>query len=1013
MAKQKIRSLKSQSTTKFVVSLCLFILFLGALATLIVSLLLWKNMWLEIGLGGAALVLAIVIFVLNIVLSSQMHRVFYKSFYEKNLNNLKAIEKHSYETEVINGEYKEFKDINKVYNNIKKQTKGQAVKVNDFDYDSIPLEYVNKVESLVTFESLQNNIVDLIAVTKSYRAALVDISYDIEEKTIEEAKFKQLLDATKEKLDYEHLLFAMNKTKNGLLVFIPIFDGVHQLEEELTSLLREISVIKRTAEGRKLMGATIAAVVYPYSSPENIFNDLVFAKRSERTINIYMPYKDISENDRMLFENVTFNEVTKQNERIDEITGSYADINREVGRVLQNLLNYFSFTCTGYAKYNRVKKQFTCDFSCSSDNSHLVDQGLELSADFVNSLVTVLDKDHTYYFSSRKHVNDCVAPFIDAHKVKSGLFYVAMKGNTPECVVYLLNDDKNMSYDFATKQTLILLLQKIGNFLKYNDEQHIADLNTKRFQEILKLNNDLLYSVNPDDYSLFFISAALKFIAPDAEEGQTCYKALYGLDKPCKACPLKTKKHMVEILRRRKFETSVVLHNAEDKAEHLYLKPMEKRKGTSDLFTPDFLVNSYYAFCMYLDDEFALQHAGEVIFMNINNVEDLIKSLGNDGYIKAVRSFFDAIKEQIDLNLTIYLYKNDNFALVLPEHDRETIISLVETLYTCSKNIAVEDKTTDLNISYYDFKYPAEDTESKIWVNHAERVMTGLRRGKNDDTLYFNEDKYTRSASRETFMLNNVIEAFKRKKYYTDYQPIVGNRDRTIHGVELLLRLNDPFTDGQINIGEAINIVTKNGRIDLVSKAMKECVDKLFEKSDIPFFRTVGLEHISVNAEYTTLADKSFINSFADLVKKYNVPKNFFRIEVQESDISENYDKYRELKIDFMELVCDQYHGELLRIDQLKDVGIKEVKIARDVISNIVNDDVALSKATAIWKEATSLGMETTFVGVEKRQQADLLHDDALDSGFQGRFFYSPMNEEQFFKTLRETSIKEIADLDN
>lgn len=1013
MANKKVRSLKTQSIKRFAISIFLFVVFLASLALLIVSLLIWKNTLLEIILGGAAVVVGVVIFGINIFFYNDMYTIFYRSFYKKNLANLKSIRNHSYTTNEINDSIKEFDEVNKVYNEINSQTKGCVVKTSDFDYDSIPLQFIDKEETLVTYDSIQNNIVDLILLTKSYRSALIDISYDVENGSIGEEKFKHLLEVTKEKLQYEHLIFAPNRMDNGLLVFIPVFDGVPQLQEELTSLLREISVMKRTPEGRKLIGATVAGVVYPYSSPEHMFSDLAFAKKSEKVVNIYMPFKDNEPNDSILFDNLSFNETVKQNEHIDIINGSYSDINREVGKVLKNLLNYYSFTCAGYAKFNRVKKQFTCDFSVSSNNNHLVEQGKELSDQFVKALTEVLDNGNIYYFSSRKHINDSLAPFIDAHNIKSGLFYVAMKGKTPECVVYLLNDDKDLEFDFFTKQNLILLLQKIGNFLKYNDEQHIADLNAKRFQEVLKLNNDLLYSVNPDDYSLFFVSAALKFLVPDAEEGQPCYKALYGLDKPCKQCPLKTKQHMVELLRRRKFETSVVLHNSEDKAEHLYLKPMERRKATSDLFTPDFLVNSYYSFCSYLDDEFALNHAGEVIFMNINNVDEMIKEFGNDGYIKVVRNFFDLIKEEVDLNLTIYLYKNDNFALVLPETERSTIISLVETLFTCSKNIKLEDKDVPLNISYYDFKYPDGLSESRNWINHAERVMTGLRRGKNDDLLYFDEDKYTRSASRERFMLNNVIEAFKKKKYYVDYQPIVGNRDRTIHGVELLLRLNDPFTNNPINIVEAINILTKNGHIDLVSKAMKECVDKLFEKSDIPFFKTVGLEHISVNAEYTTLSDKSFINSFADLAKKHNVPKNFFRLEVQESDIMENYDQYRNLKIDFMELVCDQYRGEQLRLDQLKDINIKEVKISRDVISNIVNDDVALDKATAYWKEATSLDMETTFVGVEKRQQADLLHDDNLDSGFQGRFFYSPMNEEQFFKTLRETSIKEIADLDN
>ena len=319
---------------------------------------------------------------------------------------------------------------------------------------------------------------------------------------------------------------------------------------------------------------------------------------------------------------------------------------------------------------------------------------------------------------------------------------------------------------------------------------------------------------------------------------------------------------------------------------------------------------------------------------------------------------------------------------------------------------------TSLNISYYDFKYPAGSTEMRSWINYAEKVMTGLRRGQNTDILYFNEDKYTRSASREAFMLNNVLEAFKRKKYYMEYQPIVGNKDRTIHNVELLLRLTDPFTGEPMSIGEAINIVTKHGRIDLVSNAMKECLDKLFDVSDLPFFKSMGLEHMAINIEYTTLADNSFVESFNALTKKHNIPKDFLCFEIQEKDLHEHYAGYKQMNFNTVTLVCDQYRGELLRLDELKDLGVKEVKISRDVILNIIKDDYALDRALHVWKEANSLDMQVTFVGVERRQQADLLHDDVLDSCFQGRFFYSPLSEEKFFKTLRENSIKEIADLE-
>ena len=364
------------------------------------------------------------------------------------------------------------------------------------------------------------------------------------------------------------------------------------------------------------------------------------------------------------------------------------------------------------------------------------------------------------------------------------------------------------------------------------------------------------------------------------------------------------------------------------------------------------------------------------------------------------------------MNLTPFLYKNDNFALLIPGIDKNEIIGLVETIYNISKEITVGSKSAALNISYYDFKYPESSKEYKSWINHAEKVMTGLRRGKKTDLIYFNEDKYTRSASREEFMLNNVLEAFKRKKYFREYQPIVGNRDRSIHGVELLLRLNDPFTNEPLNIGEAINIVTKHNRIDLVADAMTDCLDKMFQVSDLPFFKSMGLEHLSVNVDYQSLSNQAFIDGFDSLTKKHNVPKGFICFEVPESDIMDHYDDFRNLHFENEVLVCDQYRGELLRLDQLKDIGFKEVKMSRDVILNIINDDVALQRANDVWKEANAIDMQVTFVGVERRQQADLLHDDVRDSGFQGRFFYSPMSEEKFFKTLRETSIKEIADLD-
>ena len=1013
MAKSKKSSLRTYVARNYLALLIIFVLLILDVALFVVNFLIFKNNIITYASAGVFVLLIIAIIVLYIYFSEKSYKLFYQTLYQNSIKNLQALKDNSTETNNINdSSMKEFDEMNEIFNDIHSQYKGRIVTTAEVNFDNIPFEYESEEKNLLTYNSLADNIVELIIRSRSFRNALIEFYYDPKDQLAENEVIK-LLEEIRRVLDYKNLLVAKNKNGSGLLVYIPVFDNVNQLEEELASIFKHTSIVRRTSEGKKIFPARIAAVVYPYSAPDQMINDLGIAKRSDKPINIYMPSKDNKENDSLLFESYNVNQLAKISERLDLLDSSSVNGKKEIEKALTEMCNYFSFDNVGFADFNKVKKQYLCNFSYSANEKHLILKDKSLSNKFVEKLMLHKDNDSSYYFSSRKHVNDSLASFVDAHELKSGLFYLVVKDNAVASVIYFVNYDKELEYSTMIRTGLISICNKIGNYLKSINDSHIANINAKRFKEILKLNNDILYSVNPDDYSLFFLSDALKSLVPKANEGDKCYKALYGNDSPCKECPLKTKKHMVEILKRRKFETTVVLHSSDDKAEHLYLKPMERNKNTSDLFSPDFLINSYYSLCSTLDDEFALNQEGEVLFLNVDNVASLIKALGNDGYIKVMRDLFDRIKDELELNYTIYLYKNDNFALVLPVSERKDIIAMVESIYSFSKGIEAGKKTVDININYFDFKYPAGSASSRDWITHVEKVMTGLRRAKKSDFIYFNEDKYVRSASREAFMLNNVLEAFNKKKYFMEYQPIVGNKDRTIHGVELLLRLTDPFTNQPLNIGESINILSNNNRLDLVSKAVRDCFDELFKKSDLAFFKSMGLEHMSLNMDYVTLSDSSFLDGFADLLKKHNIPKDFMCFEVPERDIMEHFDQFRDLKIDNASLVCDQYRGDLLSLSQLKSIHFNEVKISRDVILNVINDDIALQRALDIWKEAASDNMWVTFVGVEKRQQADLLHDDTLDSGFQGRFFYSPMDEEKLFKTLRENSIKEIADLDN
>ena len=363
MKEKQQSSLRTYISKSYLALLIVFVVMILSVATFAIAFILLDGMLqmiLEI-VGGALLFLSLcAMFALFIYFSEKQYHLFYDTLYKGSMENLAAIKDRKLEVNEIPDEsVKEFQEMNEIFNDINDQYKGKIITSKEGDIENIPLEYFDEEKVLVSYDSLMNNIVDLIIVTKSFRNALVEIYYELEGEEIQENDEKRILNKIKEGLQYKNLLISKNKKQNGFIVYVPVFDSVSQLEEEIEGLFRHISIIKRTSEGRKIIAPKVAIVIYPYSSPENMVNDLAIAKRSDKTINIFLPSKENKANNSPLFENLNVNELAKISERLDLLDIDDVDGQKEINRALNDICNYFSFTSVGYAKLNKVKKQFS------------------------------------------------------------------------------------------------------------------------------------------------------------------------------------------------------------------------------------------------------------------------------------------------------------------------------------------------------------------------------------------------------------------------------------------------------------------------------------------------------------------------------------------------------------------------------------------------------------------------------------------------------------------------------
>ena len=72
----------------------------------------------------------------------------------------------------------------------------------------------------------------------------------------------------------------------------------------------------------------------------------------------------------------------------------------------------------------------------------------------------------------------------------------------------------------------------------------------------------------------------MKDFFPNVVLGEPCYKALYGLDKPCHDCPLLTGNKKVSVVKNFNYETSLVLANRNSPYHVMTLKNIHQEESS-------------------------------------------------------------------------------------------------------------------------------------------------------------------------------------------------------------------------------------------------------------------------------------------------------------------------------------------------------------------------------------------------------------------------------------------------
>lgn len=944
--------------------------------------------------------------------------VFIKGLYGTTISNFENIARNENDfREYPSKHYKEIAELNEHVDVLRKELIGATLIPNENNFDDIELDYIDKEKHLVTFDSFKRELDNIIFRSQNYRNIIIETYYALEDETLTKKNIDYILKVLQDNFyDYEQPLYVLGEDSKSIYLYLPRIDSLSKIKEQLETCMRSASISKRLAEGITSLTAHFSVVCYPYSDVNELFPDLRYAKRQGNDIFFYLPNRLSSMKSNAILRNSTnLNSMSKIIAPLATMKHGMNNFN-ENNKIIQNTIKttaqYFGINYAGIISLDSVNKRYVIAYQANNDEINPLSQDGTVNQALIRIMDETKDDNGSYYFSLRNHANNALGRHLDRIGLESGFYYVIKSNDVVQGVIYFFNKNKELKFDSYIQESMLMLCTRISSFLIATKRDNEVESSFDEIDAILKIADFSTYRVSADDFTLLNGSQTLKALFPNVKFGEKCHKALYGLDMPCKDCPLLTGNKKTVKNGRDNYETSLVLSDHHNIYRVLAIKNIYSHKSQSR-YNQDLLVNSFHTLVENLQDAYTMNGKGYLLLLRIDNLEDLVKERGSEGTLSILRSFSKRLKKLHNGLENIYYYTNQFLALLFYEYGQTDILDECEKIYAVAKNV---DKSADyvLNITFLPVSYPRAFPNATSLIKQADVFSTRSHYEVNKDYIYFDENDYTRSANREEYILSIIKKSFGEKTYDINLQPMVSSADKQIYGAELLLRISDDYRNIAMRTDEVVNIAAKHNQIGIISHALLDFTASLFNEYGALFFSSLGFRRFGLNTDYSFFTDKNFAKDIKKYTEDLKLPKRFIAFEIPEHDVSTHIDEFKSIAKVLRDLnvvlVCDQYTGRYISIEILKEIGFDEVKISRNLVNHIDSDNQRFNSLKQLLLLINRFEMKASIVGVENIDQFLLIKEVGVDVLLQGFYFFRPLEKQALIETLRGTNRFKKAD---
>jgi diguanylate cyclase (GGDEF)-like protein len=390
-----------------------------------------------------------------------------------------------------------------------------------------------------------------------------------------------------------------------------------------------------------------------------------------------------------------------------------------------------------------------------------------------------------------------------------------------------------------------------------------------------------------------------------------------------------------------------------------------------------------------------------VFYIDLDRFKIVNDSLGQTIGDLLLRQVADRFRAVIRAQDTVSRLSGDEFAVVLTEISSFEHAEFVahKLLNIVRQPFALDGHEVQISCSIGAVAYPDHSDRQDVLLRMADDALSAAKRARNAMRRY--TDDMARPAATTPLVFSTVRRAIDLNELEVFYQPQANLRSGALHGLEALVRWNDPQR-GSVSTNEFIQLAEDAGLISEITHFVCETAMKQFQAWQQS--RLARGLRLAINISGVEVRDGALRSMLRTHVREAGLSMSMIELELTESGLMFSDTIATQLLSDLRDegvrVSVDDFGTGYSSLGRLQRLPVDVLKIDKAFVEDIGTGAKPGALVRAIVMMAHSLDLTVVAEGVENEAQRAFLERYGCDL-YQGHLLSPPLPASEMAQYLK------------